>query len=433
MEKKYYDLIITLIKEHKKFSGYEPLLEDIAKDVYERANVILGTVTNEDVISSYINKIIPTSIISLSKKMDYNNRVSHKVIINEPQVLEKIEYSGYTNNDHTLNTAQTDNTEATNIEPAEENETIENSFNNEDNSIALNIEETEEIVLTEDIEPEAFSIENEGDESLPETAIESVEADDNSETIEEYDNSATFELEEEEQQQQEQIIEEPVYEIESSTLEDDSEIEKEVNEKTVLVDKTLVDKMINGISETEKEDVDDIQEEGLTTDLEQEFDLESLDDLDINEDEDFELNINSDELVDEAENSIEEPVLSTSDEIIEEFDNNDFDLEEDESASIDIQEPEDLEIENGEINQSFVVPNYDLFKFDKSEDFSYNEDEISSDLISENNKHPEKQVLKICRLKYYENKTVSEIAEMLNTNIENVLETLNTIIDLVKD
>lgn len=431
MEKKYYDLIITLIKEHKKFSGYEPLLEDIAKDVYERANVILGTVTNEDVISSYINKIIPTSIISLSKKMDYNNRVSHKVIVNEPQVLEKIEYSGYTNNDHTLNTAQTDNTEATNIEPAEENETIENSFNNEDNSIALNIEETEEIVLTEDIEPEAFSIENEDDESLPESIIESVETDDNSETIEEYDNSATFELEEE--QQQEQIIEEPVYEIESSTLEDDSEIEKEVNEKTVLVDKTLVDKMINGISETEKEDVDDIQEEGLTTDLEQEFDLESLDDLDINEDEDFELNINSDELVDETENSIEEPELSTSDEIIEGFDNNDFDLEEDEFASIDIQESEDLEIENGEINQSFVVPNYDLFKFDKSEDFSYNEDEISSDLISENNKHPEKQVLKICRLKYYENKTVSEIAEMLNTNIENVLETLNTIIDLVKD
>ena len=65
MEKKYYDLIVTLIKNHRKYPGLESLLDDIAQDAYNHAQVVLGTITNEDVITSYLNKVVSTSIITV--------------------------------------------------------------------------------------------------------------------------------------------------------------------------------------------------------------------------------------------------------------------------------------------------------------------------------------------------------------------------------
>ena len=45
MEKKYYDLIITLIKNHKKYIGLESILNDIAEDVYNRAQTVMYSIT----------------------------------------------------------------------------------------------------------------------------------------------------------------------------------------------------------------------------------------------------------------------------------------------------------------------------------------------------------------------------------------------------
>ena len=58
MENKYYDLIISLIKNHRKYPGLESILDDIAKDVLERSKVVVATVTNEDVVKAYLEKTV---------------------------------------------------------------------------------------------------------------------------------------------------------------------------------------------------------------------------------------------------------------------------------------------------------------------------------------------------------------------------------------
>ena len=80
MDKKYYDLIISLIKKHRKYQGLEAILDDIANDVYEHSKVVIGTISNEEVIESYFNKVISTSIITVPKKMNFNTRVRHRII-----------------------------------------------------------------------------------------------------------------------------------------------------------------------------------------------------------------------------------------------------------------------------------------------------------------------------------------------------------------
>lgn len=81
MEKKYYDLIITLIKQHKKFAEYEAILEDIANDVYEHSKVVLDSVTNEEVITAYLAKVISTSMITVPKKLNFNTKTRHRIIL----------------------------------------------------------------------------------------------------------------------------------------------------------------------------------------------------------------------------------------------------------------------------------------------------------------------------------------------------------------
>ena len=56
MEKdnKYYAVIENLVKNHKKFNGYEAILDEIIDDVYSHSEVILNTVDNEQVVNSYL-------------------------------------------------------------------------------------------------------------------------------------------------------------------------------------------------------------------------------------------------------------------------------------------------------------------------------------------------------------------------------------------
>ena len=46
MEKtnKYYSIIENLVKQHKKFPGYEDILDDIIDDVYSHSEVIINSI-----------------------------------------------------------------------------------------------------------------------------------------------------------------------------------------------------------------------------------------------------------------------------------------------------------------------------------------------------------------------------------------------------
>ncbi len=73
MEKtnKYYSIIENLVKQHKKFPGYESILEDIIDDVYSHSEVIINSINNENVIKAYLEKVISTSIITVPKKLNF--------------------------------------------------------------------------------------------------------------------------------------------------------------------------------------------------------------------------------------------------------------------------------------------------------------------------------------------------------------------------
>ena len=83
-EKNYYSLIESLVKNHRKFPGYEAILDDIVKDVYAHSEVIINSIDNESVIESYLEKVISTSIITVPKKMKFNSAVKPRVISNTP-------------------------------------------------------------------------------------------------------------------------------------------------------------------------------------------------------------------------------------------------------------------------------------------------------------------------------------------------------------
>ena len=82
MEKtnKYYKIIETIVKKDKKFPGHEAILEDIIDDVFSHSEVIINSVSNEQVIFSYLEKVTRTSIITVAKKLNYHKEINHKTI-----------------------------------------------------------------------------------------------------------------------------------------------------------------------------------------------------------------------------------------------------------------------------------------------------------------------------------------------------------------
>ena len=51
-DNKYYNLIETLVKSHRKFPGYEMILEDIINDVYAHSESVINNINDENVIKA---------------------------------------------------------------------------------------------------------------------------------------------------------------------------------------------------------------------------------------------------------------------------------------------------------------------------------------------------------------------------------------------
>lgn len=83
---KYYGLIENLVKQHRKFPGYEAIIEDIIDDVYSHSEVIISSIDNESVIESYLQKVISTSIITVPKRLKFPSPESRKVVSATPEL-----------------------------------------------------------------------------------------------------------------------------------------------------------------------------------------------------------------------------------------------------------------------------------------------------------------------------------------------------------
>ena len=89
---KYYDLVVSLVKNHRKYPEYESILNDIVNDVMQRAETICKSVDDNDVVFSYLVKLVSTSMITVPKKMgvkamrNYNMNISQ--VIDAQKILQ---------------------------------------------------------------------------------------------------------------------------------------------------------------------------------------------------------------------------------------------------------------------------------------------------------------------------------------------------------
>lgn len=82
MEKdnKYYGIIENLVRTHRKFEGCEPILDDIIDDVYKHAQTVIAALKDEDILLSYLQKLVSVSVITVPKRMNFHNEIKHRTI-----------------------------------------------------------------------------------------------------------------------------------------------------------------------------------------------------------------------------------------------------------------------------------------------------------------------------------------------------------------
>ena len=94
MEKdnKYYGIIENLIRSHKKFNGYDAILDEIIDDVYKHSESVINTVNDENVVISYLQKIVSVSVITVPKRLGLHTEIKHAKITAEPkEIIQPVE------------------------------------------------------------------------------------------------------------------------------------------------------------------------------------------------------------------------------------------------------------------------------------------------------------------------------------------------------
>ena len=188
--------------------------------MYAHAEVVLSTVTNENVVASYLNKIVTTSMITVPRRLGIRPvNKAESISADVQELIRKAEQQKSVQNDKT--------------------EDLSSSVAEDESSSAIN-DESKIISFDEDSECKSENINEDYD-------YEELVFDDN-----EQDNSLT----------------------------DDNEVD--IKSKTTDVDKSLVDKMINGISndETNADEENELYEELDNGEL----DIDELLDVDSTED-----------------------------------------------------------------------------------------------------------------------------------------------------
>lgn len=350
---KYYDLIVSMIKAHRKFSEYESILDEIAADVCEHAKVVLSTVSNEEVINSYLNKLVSTAMVTVPKRMglvpERKTQVPLEVVLPEPEpAIEEIEM------------------------PDEQEE----------------LSTTEEAVLDEDVS-----------EELEEASVEEV---------------------------------------------------------PVTVDKNLVDKMINGVSEHPYESKPERLEQPDEDELEALDDMELVDELDEIQEESLET-CESDEVEEPVDEQSEADVLEEVEEANDEFemltDSEDGLLESGEDGILESEEAfqEDLgadlelnaedELPAEEISDGgeraeeidFEIPTFKCFSYKPQKEMDIDKNELVEELKTMDSNNPDLHIIQICRLKFEDKKSLQEISDALGCSQDTVQEALDIIVNTVKD
>ena len=347
---KYYDIITELVKEHPKYSGCESILEEIVKDAHEHAQVIISTITNEDVIIAYLRKIITTSLITVPKRFNINTRKRERktfITHNQNTFSEEISQksTSFEDLELALNSAPINETETTNK--------IENSYDTKESFEQVNVSLVDKMINGVKDTEVTTTLENHSKiESIEELVVEDVE----------------------------------------------EEVVDEIVQEDNLIDESSDDLIVED---------DNITLFSNEIDTSNELFLESSDENS------FELDINNEEII------LNEDVGAFENSLFESDSNNNI---------VEVEKENSNQLDNTRINATM----YKLFEYEPNIDLSF-KDDIYEAIAQFAEEYPEIKILDICDLKYNQNKSAVEISQILCIDKTIVIETLNEIMTIVKE
>ncbi len=362
---KYYNLIESIVKQHKKYHGLEHLLDDIIDDVYAHSSIILNTINNEDVITSYLQKIVGTSLITVSKKANLNTYKSCNAADFINQINKNIQ--AVTSQEQASNTNNYVTEQAVNIEPKANKELVDKMINSiGEVSLDNNAETPNEEFMSEQELEDLCSDEN--DNILE---IDNSEYDDLSAELSNTDESLEYE--------------------ESSIDEEDKNAEFSPETNSSYEFERLDENDSDNDNDNDNDSTLSLSESDLSTDEQSEIDsIGNIEDV-----------VTEDVSLSTDENEIENLELAdeTEDEIVENLEeDSEEDLSEESSASSEEPEIQELESENvqleedkdsGSIQNTAEILEYEELSYDENsfeEDLSNTEEsllELESDDNSE--------------------------------------------------
>ena len=484
MEKnKYYDLIVELIKENQKFPGHEDILDAIAEDVYNHAKVVLNSVTNEDVISAYLEKVISTSIITVSKKLNKNTRMRSSNAVDAiiaarkaaaATKLSSVKAETVEKVDLTVNTELVDKmingiaVQQESTEPLQEAEEETPIFE----PIIDSLDIPEETPVLED------SVPAESDEYLNQISS----ADFEEPVLQEEEDEVLLDINSDESLNMDidniAEIESPTEEEEGGGEEEEEEEEEipsvDFNQEFTIEDSSAdITELIppnNDVTEAEESLIDTSQEDLKSDESIDEYkDSENLTETFIKESEppqDIPEETNSSEEIGEEDssNNLLEDVSQGVDELFAET-GNDVDTLPEISEEINmgfdvISETESLPLEENssiqdleEINpagadiidedansaqdtraENIAIPDYSLFSYNpEPQESLWNEADVEEALATIDKKEPDSNIFELYKLRYNKGYTVDKICKELNLDKESVIDSLIEISLLVKE
>ena len=127
---KYYDLIISLIKKHRKYNDCIDIVEDIAKDVLERSSIVVENIKDGCIVEDYLKKTVANSMITVPRKLNINIRKSSV----QSEVVITTDNSSKVNTEITTDSSATQVDNIVKIESTKQ-EYVDKMINSADSSI----------------------------------------------------------------------------------------------------------------------------------------------------------------------------------------------------------------------------------------------------------------------------------------------------------
>ena len=414
MKEECLNLIEISVKEHKKYPLYESIVDEIINYVSENAEIVVNNIKDEEVLNSYIKKLVSTAMVVVPKRLNLNVVRKSESLILENLVNSRQEVPIL---DSIVENPVNEREEEAFLGLVADNETIAELDDIEQNVENI-VESDEEIVADAEVFIEESSINDyvensenilEVDQTLVDNMINGVSQNVAAEYVEnetyeidsfieedstDYDNLEDLELVENDGIEFDSSLTEDNYAIEELTEEDNGDFYSEEDSTEEIVEECDIEK-------------EEFEAEKLSIDTETDVFEEDIEDEFV-------------ELTEEVEAEMLEPIEEQIQEQETESLNNigEFEVEQDTSSEF-YNVCED------------ISPNYECFNYEPS-DFDFDSQEICEELISLNEKYPEKYILKICEYRYYQKLSIADISEFLNIPKDAVVEALNLIVDATK-